>query len=199
MVTRPHFQKLVERARLHEPLVAAVVYPCDRESLQVALTGAFAGYLNPTLVGPDARIRETADKSGLDIARLPIVDTADDPQAAGRRAAELARAGDVAALIRGSLSNEDLLAPGRRAGVRAAHRAPPVARVLPRPARPAARPAARRRAHERDAEPRGQARHRAQHDPARDRARHRDAATSRCWRPWTDRRRRSGRRPTPSH
>jgi phosphotransacetylase len=111
MVTRPHFQKLVERARLHEALVAAVVYPCDRESLQVALTGAFAGYLNPTLVGPDARIRETADKAGLDIARLPIVDTADDPQAAGRRAAERARAGDVAALIRGSLSNEDLLAP----------------------------------------------------------------------------------------
>jgi phosphate acetyltransferase len=111
MATRPHFQKLVERARLHDPLVAAVVYPCDRESLQVALSGAFAGYLSPTLVGPEVRIRDTADKAGLDIARLPIVDTADDPQAAGRRAAEMARAGEVAALIRGSLSNEDLLAP----------------------------------------------------------------------------------------
>jgi phosphate acetyltransferase len=111
MPSRPHFQKLVERARLTAPLVAAVVYPCDRESLQAALTGAFAGYLNPTLVGPEARIRETAGKAGLDIARMPIEDTADDPQAAGRRAAELARTGAVAALIRGSLSNEDLLAP----------------------------------------------------------------------------------------
>ena len=42
---------------------------------------------------------------------MPIEDTDDDPQAAGRRAAELARSGAVAALIRGSLSNEDLLAP----------------------------------------------------------------------------------------
>ena len=111
MLQRAHFQKLVDRVRLLPPLPAAVVYPCDRESLQVALAGAFAGYLAPTLVGPEARIRDAADRSGLDIARLPIVGTDDDPRAAGVRAAELARDGAVAALIRGSLGNEDLLGP----------------------------------------------------------------------------------------
>ena len=111
MPARPHIQKLVERARRESPLAAAIVFPCDRESLQLALSGAFAGYLAPTLVGPEARIRDEAGKAGLDISRLPIVDTADDPRAAGLRAAELARDGHVAGLVRGDLSNEDLLAP----------------------------------------------------------------------------------------
>lgn len=111
MVARPHFQRLVEKARLQPPLVAAVVFPCDVESLQLALAGAFAGYLNPTLVGPETRIRDLAGKSGLDISRLAVVDTADDPRAAGVRAAELARDGHVAGLIRGSLTNEELLGP----------------------------------------------------------------------------------------
>jgi phosphate acetyltransferase len=111
MPARLHFQKLVERARLLAPLSAAVVFPCDLESLQVATSGAFAGYLDPTLVGPETRIRDLAAKSGLDISRLKLVDTADDPRAAGLRAAELAREGRVSALVKGSLSNEELLAP----------------------------------------------------------------------------------------
>ena len=112
MALRPHFQKLVERVRREPPLAAAMVYPCDRESLQMALSGAFAGYFNPTLVGPESHIRDLAGKAGLDISRLPIVDTPEDsPRAAGERAAELARTGHVAALIKGSLSNEDLLGP----------------------------------------------------------------------------------------
>jgi phosphate acetyltransferase len=111
MLLRPHFQKLVERARARPPLAAAVVFACDRESIQLALSGAFAGYLAPTLVGPESRIRDVAGKSGLDISRMPIVATADDPRAAGVRAAELARDGKVSALIKGSLGNEEMLVP----------------------------------------------------------------------------------------
>jgi len=111
MPARLHFQKLVERARLLDPLSAAVVFPCGLESLQVATSGAFAGFLNPTLVGPEARIRDLAAKSGLDISRLKLVDTADEPRAAGLRAAQLARDGLVSALVKGNLSTEELLAP----------------------------------------------------------------------------------------
>ena len=111
MAARPHFQKLVERTRLRASLPAAVVYPCDREALQMALSGAFAGYLQPTLVGPETRIRDLAGNAGLDISRLAIVDTADDARATGERAAELARDGQVAALVKGSLNKEDLLTP----------------------------------------------------------------------------------------
>jgi phosphate acetyltransferase len=112
MVVRPHLQRLVERVRIRQsPLPAAIVYPCDSDSLQFALSGAFAGYIAPELVGPEARIRDVANHAGFDISRLPIVDTPDNPRAAGTRAAERARDGLVQALIKGSLGDEDLLAP----------------------------------------------------------------------------------------
>jgi phosphate acetyltransferase len=93
------------------PLPAAFVYPCAADVLQFALSGAFAGYLAPMLVGPEARIRDIANRAGIDISRLQIVDTDDDPRAAGIRAAGLAREGSVKALVKGSLGNDDLLAP----------------------------------------------------------------------------------------
>src|SRR5260370_503309 len=65
MAARPHFQKLVEKLRMQPPLPAAVVYPCDRESLQLATSGAFASYLAPTLVGPETRIRDLAAKNDI--------------------------------------------------------------------------------------------------------------------------------------
>ena len=123
----PHFQKLVIRARQEPPLAAAFVYPCDRDSLQLALSGEFAGYLAPVLVGPQPRIRDLAAKAGLNVGRLSIVDTPDDPRAAGIRAAEMARDGKVAALIKGSLSIEELLSPvaapdsGLRTATRLSH------------------------------------------------------------------------------
>src|SRR6516225_7691978 len=111
MPTRMHVQKLVERTRMKPPLSAAVVFPCDADALQLALSGAFAGYIAPTLVGPEARIRDLSNRFGLDISRLALVDTPDEPRAASERAVTLAREGKVAALIKGSLGNEDFLAP----------------------------------------------------------------------------------------
>jgi len=111
MPVRPHLQKLVERVRFLPPLAAAIVHPCDGESLQLALAGAFAGYLAPTLVGPESRIRDAAAKAGLDISRLPIVATADDPSASAEMATRMARDGRAHALIKGALSDGALLAP----------------------------------------------------------------------------------------
>jgi phosphotransacetylase len=106
------------------PLAAAIVHACDRESLQCALSGAFAGILAPVLVGPTSRIRATADAAGLDVSRLPIVDAPDDARASSLRAVELAAAGDVRALIRGALGIDELLAPvaAPERGLRGEHR-----------------------------------------------------------------------------
>lgn len=93
------------------PLPAAFAYPCDRDSLQLALSGAFAGYLAPMLVGPEGRIRDAAAKAGLDISRLTIDNTADEPRAAGLRAVEIARDRKVSALVKGNMGDVDLLAP----------------------------------------------------------------------------------------
>jgi phosphate acetyltransferase len=124
MATRPHFQRQVERVRNLSALRAAVVYPCDRDSLQIALSGQFAGYLSPVLVGPEGRIADAAAQSGLDLARIAIIDTPDDPFLAAQRAVALARTGEVRALIKGSLYPDDLMraiaAP--EGGLRGEHR-----------------------------------------------------------------------------
>ena len=85
------------------------MYPCDRDSLQVALSGQFAGYISPVLVGPEARIAEAAAQAGLDLARIELVDTPDDPYAAAQRAAALAKSGTVRALVKGALYPDDLM------------------------------------------------------------------------------------------
>ena len=127
MLPRPHLSQLAERARTQPALPAAVVFPVDRDSLQLALSGAFAGYVVPTLFGPEQRIRDAAIRAGLDISRVPLVDTPDEPRAASQRAVLAARDGATSALIRGSLSFEDLLAPvvaadsGLRTGRRLSH------------------------------------------------------------------------------
>jgi phosphate acetyltransferase len=109
MAVRPHFQRLVDRARNLSPLRAAVVYPCDSDSLQIALSGQFAGYLAPVLVGPEARIADAAAQAGLDLSRIELIDTPDEPFAAAQRAVELAQKGEVRALIKGSLYPDDLM------------------------------------------------------------------------------------------
>jgi phosphotransacetylase len=109
MAIRPHFQRLVDRARNLAPLAAAVVYPCDSDSLQIALSGQFAGYLAPVLVGPEGRIADAAAQAGLDLSRIDLIDTPDEPFAAAQRAAELAKNGEVRALIKGSLYPDDLM------------------------------------------------------------------------------------------
>jgi len=109
MVIRPHFQRLVDRARNLPALPAAVVYPCDRDSLQNALSARFAGYLAPTLVGPEKRIADAAAQAGLDLSRIDLIDTPDDPSAAAQRAVSMAKKGETMALIKGSLYPDDLL------------------------------------------------------------------------------------------
>jgi phosphotransacetylase len=111
MLTRTHFVRFVERARHLPPLPAAFVHPCDPDTLQLALSGAFTGTIAPVLVGPEARIRDTAAKAAIDIARLPLVDTEDDPRASAVRAVELAGNLRVRALVKGTLGYDDLLAP----------------------------------------------------------------------------------------
>jgi phosphate acetyltransferase len=111
MAIRPHFQRIVEKIRMQAPLPAGFAYPCDRDSLQLALSGAFAGYLAPVLIGPERRIRDAAARAGLDISRLTVIDTPDEPRAAGMRAVEAARDGKVSALVKGNMSDGDLLAP----------------------------------------------------------------------------------------
>jgi len=86
----------------------AVVHPCDRDSLRGTFEAARRGVIDPVLVGPEAKIRAAADAEEVDLTGIPIV-TVPHSHAAADKAVELARAGDVESLMKGSLHTDELL------------------------------------------------------------------------------------------
>ena len=91
-----------------EPVRAAIVHPCDALSLAAALDVRAAGLVEPVLVAPRARLEAVAEEAGIDLAGIAIEDVAHS-HAAAVRAAELARAGEVEILIKGSLHTDELM------------------------------------------------------------------------------------------
>ncbi|MFC4924637.1 MULTISPECIES: bifunctional enoyl-CoA hydratase/phosphate acetyltransferase [Delftia] len=122
---RPHLQHLLDQAKAQGPIPVAVAYPRDAGSLQAAMQAAHAGLITPLLVGPEARIRASAQAAGLDLAGASIHSTADDPRAAAAQAAALCGSGQARALMKGSLHSDELLgaAVAREAGLRGSRRA----------------------------------------------------------------------------
>ena len=89
-------------------MLTGVVHPCSAEALAGAVEGAEAGLILPVLFGPEAEIRRIADTARLDIAKFRIVATA-GPEESALKAAMAAGAGEVAALMKGSLHTDVLL------------------------------------------------------------------------------------------
>jgi phosphotransacetylase len=99
---------LIERCRDLKPMLTGVVHPCSAEALAGAVEGAEAGLILPVLFGPEAEIRRIADTARLDIAKFRIVAT-DGPEESALKTAMAAGAGEVAALMKGSLHTDVLL------------------------------------------------------------------------------------------
>jgi len=102
------FAKLLQRCKGMPPVVCAIVHPCDRDSLLGPLEAARRGLITPVLVGPEARIRAVAKAEGVDISPYRIVATEHSHEAA-EKAVAMARAGEVAALMKGSLHTDELM------------------------------------------------------------------------------------------
>jgi phosphate acetyltransferase/phosphate butyryltransferase len=99
---------LVAQAARLSPMRTAVVHPVDELSLAGALAAAGAGLMVPVLVGPEGRIRAAAGAAGLRLDGIEIVPT-EYSQASAARAVALARAGEVAAIMKGALHTDELL------------------------------------------------------------------------------------------
>jgi phosphate acetyltransferase/phosphate butyryltransferase len=100
--------ELVKLAQRLPPVRTAVVHPVDPPSLAGAVEAAAAGLIVPVLVGPEARIRAAAKAAGIDLGGHEIVSTEHSHQAAARAVA-LARSGEVAALMKGTLHTDELM------------------------------------------------------------------------------------------
>ena len=103
------FAKLLKRCEGLPPVTCAVVHPCDRDSLAGAIEAAKRDLIVPVLVGPEARIRAVARAERIDISSFQIVPV-EHSHAAAEKAVELARAGHVDALMKGSLHTDELMA-----------------------------------------------------------------------------------------
>lgn len=120
------FARIVRACEGIAPVVTAVVHPCDRDSLLGAVEAARRDLIVPVLVGPEARIRAIAEAEGVDLGAWRIEPT-EHSHAAAARAVELARAGEVAALMKGSLHTDELMgavvatATGLRTARRVSH------------------------------------------------------------------------------
>jgi phosphate acetyltransferase len=109
-VHRPIFDRTFKKCREFDPIAVAVVSPLSEVALTGAIDGARAGLAIPYLVGPSARITSLAREKRMDIGLYPIVDVADDLEAA-ERAVELCRGGTCQALMQGSLPTDQFLKP----------------------------------------------------------------------------------------
>ena len=99
---------LLARAAGGAAVATAVVYPVDAASLLPALDAAVAGLIVPVLIGPASQIQAVAKAAGVNIAAHHLIDAPDGPAAAAKAVA-LARAGEVALLMKGDLHTEELM------------------------------------------------------------------------------------------
>ena len=102
------YDQLLNAAKALPRIRMGVVHPCSREALEGALDADRLGLIEAILIGPALRIRSLAGECGLDLAGVSIVDVAHS-HAAASKAVELARAGDIDALMKGSLHSDELL------------------------------------------------------------------------------------------
>ncbi|GGO82387.1 phosphate acetyltransferase [Marinobacterium nitratireducens] len=106
----PHDQLefFIEQARRVRPIRTLVVHPVDANSLCGALEAAAQGLITPTLVGPEARIRATAEELDLNLDDTEIIDSPHS-HAAAEIACDRIRSGSADALMKGGLGTSELL------------------------------------------------------------------------------------------
>jgi phosphate acetyltransferase len=103
------FALLLKKCESIPPVPCAIIHPCDRDSLLGPIEAARRNLIVPVLVGPEAKIRAVAQAEGVDLSPYRIVST-EHSHAAAEQAVAMARAGEVAALMKGSLHTDELMA-----------------------------------------------------------------------------------------
>jgi len=117
------YERLIKAAQALPAVSIAVAHPCDEVSLESAVEAARLGIVKPILVGPLARIRDTAQRAKLDISTIEMVDAAHSHESAAK-AVEIVRSGKAEALMKGSLHTDELMGAvvSRDHGIRTARR-----------------------------------------------------------------------------
>ena len=102
------FEDIIAEARALPLIKTALVHPCSPEAIQAALEIREENLLDPILIGPEAKIRAAAEKAGASLDGFEII-SVEHSHAAAAKAVELAVAGKVSTLMKGSLHSDELL------------------------------------------------------------------------------------------
>ncbi|MDP1957136.1 MAG: bifunctional enoyl-CoA hydratase/phosphate acetyltransferase, partial [Rhodocyclaceae bacterium] len=102
------YEHLLEITQGLTPISMAVIHPCDTESLKGALLARDRGLIDPTLVGPEDKIRALAEEMHLDLSGCLFLNVPHS-HAAAESGVALAREGMVEALMKGSLHTDELM------------------------------------------------------------------------------------------
>lgn len=99
---------LVARARELPKAIAAIAHPCDVASIEGAVEVARLGFIEPVLVGPEAKVRAAAQAAKADISAFRLVPTPHS-HASAAQAVAMVRNGEAEILVKGSLHTDELM------------------------------------------------------------------------------------------
>src|SRR3954467_12519797 len=117
------YEQLLERCARLEPIVTAVAHPCESSALLGAIEAAEKGLIVPILVGPRAKLEETAEAAGVDLRDHQVIDVPHS-HASAAKAVALLREGKAELLMKGSLHTDELMGAvvSRDGGLRTSRR-----------------------------------------------------------------------------
>jgi phosphate acetyltransferase len=104
-----NFARLLKRCEGSQPVLCAIVHPCDRESLLGAIEAARRELIDPVLVGPEKKILAVAEAESIDLSGYRMVSTPHS-HASAEKAVAMARTGEVESLMKGSMHTDELMA-----------------------------------------------------------------------------------------
>lgn len=102
------YQRLIEAAKGGDNVPTAVVHPCSAMTITAACEAADAGFIDPILIGPEARILEAARDAGKDISAYRIVESEHSHHSA-QIAVDLVRKGEAILIMKGALHTDELM------------------------------------------------------------------------------------------
>lgn len=102
------YEDIITQVKSMPAVSVAVCHPCDEISLTGALDAYQNGIITPVLVGPEDKIRETAEQFGQDLTGLRIINT-DHSHGSAEVAVALCRSGECEALMKGSLHTDEMM------------------------------------------------------------------------------------------
>ncbi|MEH6649323.1 MAG: bifunctional enoyl-CoA hydratase/phosphate acetyltransferase [Motiliproteus sp.] len=98
----------IEQTSKTPAVSTAVIHPVDANSLNGAIEAAERNIIEPILVGPEDKIRATAEMEELDISPYRIINTLHSHESA-EKAVALARSLEVRILMKGGLATDEML------------------------------------------------------------------------------------------